>query len=246
MNTLASPLGVYRRDRYYYWIVYRFCIYPSRPWYSEPLETKSHHCICLQRSFAVCFFSLLLSGHHLSIQSSNCKCQPLIKKNSAAAPAIVHLYFLERQFNSQDPTLQGSFVTVCAQIQLGYSVISNSIPCLKPFMAAYESEGQKLSYRGQSSNESNNYHHENHDQSGHSKSCRDGCIHTLPMTPISSLALDSESPNHIASSKRKRQSKGKEPVSSIGPMEERGRNDSMISGGWGRREWCDYSRRLID
>lgn len=39
---------------------------------------------------------------------------------------------------SGDPTLTGAYTIVCAQLELGYGLMASSVPCLKPFMSAFE------------------------------------------------------------------------------------------------------------
>ncbi|WEW57543.1 hypothetical protein PRK78_003010 [Emydomyces testavorans] len=65
-------------------------------------------------------------------------------------PATLHLYYLHRQLHSADPSYDGSYTTICAQIQLAYVLVANTIPCLKPFIAAYEGSDAKLTFRGHS------------------------------------------------------------------------------------------------
>lgn len=62
--------------------------------------------------------------------------------------ATLRLHFLHVLKRSPDPTLYGSHVTLASQLQLGYGIVSNVIPCLKPFVAAYEGVAQQLSYQG--------------------------------------------------------------------------------------------------
>ncbi|KAK2808195.1 hypothetical protein FQN50_004936 [Emmonsiellopsis sp. PD_5] len=65
-------------------------------------------------------------------------------------PTAFHLHYIKKLLDSADPTLIGSYVTICAQIELCYGIMANTIPCLKPFMAAYEDTGNKPSYRSRS------------------------------------------------------------------------------------------------
>ncbi|KMP00311.1 hypothetical protein CIHG_02283 [Coccidioides immitis H538.4] len=65
-------------------------------------------------------------------------------------PAILRLHYLRQQFYSTDPTYDGTYTTICAQIQLGYLLVANTIPCLKPFIAAYEGSDAKPTFRGYS------------------------------------------------------------------------------------------------
>ena len=50
----------------------------------------------------------------------------------------LRLYYLNRQIQSSNPTLTAAAAACCTQIQLGYAIVATTVPCLKPFMAAYE------------------------------------------------------------------------------------------------------------
>lgn len=50
----------------------------------------------------------------------------------------LRLYYLNLEILSSNPTLTGVAAVCCTQIQLGYAIMATTIPCLKPFMAAYE------------------------------------------------------------------------------------------------------------
>ncbi|PGH09554.1 hypothetical protein GX51_00660 [Blastomyces parvus] len=63
-----------------------------------------------------------------------------------AIPASFHIHYIKRILDSSDYTLVGSYATICLQVELSYGIMANTIPCLKPFMAAYEATGT-LSYR---------------------------------------------------------------------------------------------------
>ncbi|EEH49986.2 uncharacterized protein PADG_06065 [Paracoccidioides brasiliensis Pb18] len=66
-----------------------------------------------------------------------------------AFPASFHLHYVEKMLDSPDHTLVGAYVTICLQLELSYGIMANTVPCLKPFMAAYEDTG-KPSYRARS------------------------------------------------------------------------------------------------
>jgi hypothetical protein len=51
-------------------------------------------------------------------------------------PAAFRLHYLGRELASSDETLDGAFAAICTQIDMNYSIISATIPCLRPFMAA--------------------------------------------------------------------------------------------------------------
>ena len=52
--------------------------------------------------------------------------------------AALRIHFLNLEILSDDPTLLGASVVVCTQFEIGYGIMTNTIPCLKPFMAVYE------------------------------------------------------------------------------------------------------------
>jgi hypothetical protein len=52
------------------------------------------------------------------------------------AITILRLYYLNLGFTSSNPTLIGLPALLLAQIELGWSLISSTIPCLNPFMRA--------------------------------------------------------------------------------------------------------------
>jgi hypothetical protein len=46
------------------------------------------------------------------------------------------LHYLDIEIKSADPTLDGVLASVCTQIELSFAIISASIPVLRPFMSA--------------------------------------------------------------------------------------------------------------
>ncbi|KKZ60587.1 hypothetical protein EMCG_04764 [[Emmonsia] crescens] len=66
-----------------------------------------------------------------------------------ALPASFHIHYIKRMLDSSDHSLVGSYLTVCLQLELSYGIMANTVPCLKPFMAAYEEMGRP-SYRSRS------------------------------------------------------------------------------------------------
>ncbi|KAI1919833.1 hypothetical protein LOZ12_002204 [Ophidiomyces ophidiicola] len=65
-------------------------------------------------------------------------------------PATLRLYYLHQQLLSVDPTYDCTYATLCTQIQLVYILLASTVPCLKPFLAAYEGSDAKLTFRGHS------------------------------------------------------------------------------------------------
>jgi hypothetical protein len=51
-------------------------------------------------------------------------------------PTAVRLYYLNKEFSSSDPTLDGVMASVCTQIEISYAIIAATTPCLRPFMTA--------------------------------------------------------------------------------------------------------------
>ncbi|CAG8902648.1 unnamed protein product [Penicillium egyptiacum] len=52
----------------------------------------------------------------------------------------IHLHYMSQQVNSPDPTLEGTFATVVAELHVAFSVIVLTAPLMKPFVAAYVDE----------------------------------------------------------------------------------------------------------
>ncbi|KAE8416059.1 hypothetical protein BDV36DRAFT_310472 [Aspergillus pseudocaelatus] len=59
--------------------------------------------------------------------------------------SAIHLYFVQKQIQSPNPTLAGTYATIVAQIHLGVSVLVLTVSSLKMFVAVYEDE-QGLAY----------------------------------------------------------------------------------------------------
>ncbi|OJD25684.1 hypothetical protein ACJ73_02948 [Blastomyces percursus] len=55
-----------------------------------------------------------------------------------AIPSSFHIHYVKRMLDSSDYTLVGSYATISLQLELSYGIMANTIPCLKPFVAAYE------------------------------------------------------------------------------------------------------------
>ncbi|EGC47882.1 conserved hypothetical protein [Histoplasma capsulatum var. duboisii H88] len=83
-----------------------------------------------------------------------------------ALPASFHLHYIKKMIESSDYTLVGSSVTAYLQLELSYGIMANTIPCLKPFMAAYEETGRP-SYRSRIHSRNGS-----HSNSGNSKDSR--------------------------------------------------------------------------
>jgi hypothetical protein len=77
------------------------------------------------------------------------------------APIILRLFFLNREFSSSDPTLNGVLASVWTQIQISYAIVAATIPCLRPFMNAlstnYGAPAQTKSPSGSKQQYKNNY-----------------------------------------------------------------------------------------
>ncbi|CAG8251087.1 unnamed protein product [Penicillium nalgiovense] len=52
----------------------------------------------------------------------------------------IHLHYMSQQVNSADPTLEGTFATVVAELHVAFSVLVLTAPLMKPFVAAYVDE----------------------------------------------------------------------------------------------------------
>ncbi|KAI9728793.1 MAG: hypothetical protein M1834_007179 [Cirrosporium novae-zelandiae] len=58
------------------------------------------------------------------------------------------IYYYKEQMYSTDTTLAATYATVCSQLELGYGIMSNTIPSLRPFMAAYEDPNRSAKMSG--------------------------------------------------------------------------------------------------
>ncbi|KAJ5801764.1 uncharacterized protein N7518_003832 [Penicillium psychrosexuale] len=54
--------------------------------------------------------------------------------------SAIHLHYIRHQVNSSDPTLEGTFATVVAELHAALSVLVLTAPLMKPFIAAYVDE----------------------------------------------------------------------------------------------------------
>ncbi|KAJ5425015.1 hypothetical protein N7465_000085 [Penicillium sp. CMV-2018d] len=70
--------------------------------------------------------------------------------------SAIHLHYMSQQVNSPDPTLEGSFATVVAEIHVALSVLVLAAPLMKPFIAAYVDENG-LAYTDDASNSRTNH-----------------------------------------------------------------------------------------
>ncbi len=52
------------------------------------------------------------------------------------AAAAVRLYYIHQALYADDASLHGVLAAVCTQIELCYAVVATTMPCLKPFMSA--------------------------------------------------------------------------------------------------------------
>lgn len=51
-------------------------------------------------------------------------------------PVAFRLYYLKKEYFSDNPTLSGTWAVIVTQVDLAYAIISATIPCLRPFIAA--------------------------------------------------------------------------------------------------------------
>ncbi|CAI7656043.1 unnamed protein product [Penicillium viridicatum] len=70
--------------------------------------------------------------------------------------SAIHLHYMSQQVNSPDPTLEGTFATVVAEIHVALSVLVLTAPLMKPFIAAYVDENG-LAYTDDASNSRTNH-----------------------------------------------------------------------------------------
>jgi hypothetical protein len=66
----------------------------------------------------------------------NSKAYYVFMKFSVIVSTAVRLSYLNEEFSSPDPTLDGMLASVCTQIEISYAIIAATTPCLRPFMTA--------------------------------------------------------------------------------------------------------------
>lgn len=81
----------------------------------------------------------------------------------------LHLHYLHLQILSANPYLAGAYTAVCAQLELGYGIMASSMPCLKPFMSAYEGPLRPPHKSSDNANSSGDYRFTTYNSSNHSK-----------------------------------------------------------------------------
>ncbi|KAB8268233.1 hypothetical protein BDV30DRAFT_230899 [Aspergillus minisclerotigenes] len=64
--------------------------------------------------------------------------------------SAIHVHFIQKQIQSPNPTLTGTYATIVTQIHLGVGVLVLTVSSLKMFVAVYEDE-QGLAYTGDAS-----------------------------------------------------------------------------------------------
>jgi len=55
---------------------------------------------------------------------------------SVIAISILRLSYIGVQLTSSDPSIKGIIAAVCTQVEICYAIVATTTPCLKPFMAA--------------------------------------------------------------------------------------------------------------
>lgn len=103
--------------------------------------------------------------------------------------AALHLRYLHLQMLSADPTLAGAYTVVCAQLELGYGLMASSVPCLKPFMSAFE--GPFRPPQKSSNLQSTDYPFTTY-RSGNSKRLRSASDHRIGSCAVGALSSADE------------------------------------------------------
>ena len=57
---------------------------------------------------------------------------------SAIAPCVLRLHYLDPNILPTQQSLAMSLVVVCTQLQIGYGTMAITFPCLRPFVSVYE------------------------------------------------------------------------------------------------------------
>ncbi|KAK2747030.1 hypothetical protein FQN55_005299 [Onygenales sp. PD_40] len=60
-----------------------------------------------------------------------------LTQNSVFAVAIIRIFYLRKQNRLDDPIFYGADSSTCMEAEVHYSLIAASIPCLKPFVKAF-------------------------------------------------------------------------------------------------------------
>ena len=71
--------------------------------------------------------------------------------------AAIRLHYLNIALYSDDPTLLGVFVAVWTQIELDYSIMAGTLPCLGPFMTPFSTSYQTRTPQVLSQRSAENY-----------------------------------------------------------------------------------------
>jgi len=79
---------------------------------------------------------LLVQGLQLSLHKKLVVLFAFGLRLPVIAIAVLRLYYLAMQFSSSDPSLDGVTASVCTEIELCYAIVATTMPCLKPFMSA--------------------------------------------------------------------------------------------------------------
>ena len=81
----------------------------------------------------------LVHDLHLSSTSKLLVLAAFGARTLTIVPSAVRLFFLSQQFASDDPTLVGGAAALAAaELEIGYSLLAATVPCLKPFISTWE------------------------------------------------------------------------------------------------------------
>ena len=91
---------------------------------------------------------------------------------------------------STDPTLVAAYTVLCAQLELGYGLMASSVPCLKPFMSAFEGPFRPPQ-KSSNPQSSGDYPFTTYG-SGHSKRLRSASDHRIGGSAVAGLSSADE------------------------------------------------------
>jgi len=122
---------------------------PAQPWQTIDMETGELICTTLVTQWAgigafdiateLAIFSVsvyMVSTLQMSFRSRAIVVFAFACRLPVIVPAIMHIVYLRPETIAADPSFQMAFAVICAQIEMDYSAMAATIPCLGPFLKA--------------------------------------------------------------------------------------------------------------
>ncbi|KAJ5817381.1 hypothetical protein N7447_009614 [Penicillium robsamsonii] len=150
---LCSPVAIIllavRCDRYPWYDINNQCPALFPHWQAvTALDIILEIMLSLYPIWAILRLQMTLSNKAIVIMVLSCRV-------CLIPVGAIHLHYMSRQVNSADPTLEGTFATVVAELHIAFSVLVLIAPLIKPFVAAYMDENG-LAYTDDASNSRTN------------------------------------------------------------------------------------------